>query len=117
MDINSIVFEKFGYYKKFIILIILNIMWFNMKFLVTWYWNCEDRKEVAERFAKWKPAADTKFLFPIHSIIGANAAFTVVEGSDTEQMVRNVDPWSDICTYEISPIIDSRELAKIRSSQ
>ena len=88
-----------------------------MKFLITWSWMCENRLEVAERFAKWKPVGDVKFLFPIHTIIGANTAFTIIDGSETEEMVRNIEPWTDICTYEISPIIDARDLAKIRGTQ
>jgi hypothetical protein len=88
----------------------------NMKFLIIWTWDCEHRKEVTERFAKWKPAENTKFLFPVHSIVGENTAFTITEGTDIEQIVRNVETWTDICTFEISPIIDSRELGKIRSA-
>jgi hypothetical protein len=86
-----------------------------MKFLVVWSWACENRKAVRERFEKWKPAEGTKFLFPVHSILGQNSAFTITEGDSIEQIVKNVDPWTDICTFEISPIIDSRELAKLRS--
>jgi len=84
-----------------------------MKFLITWTWKGKDAKEVTERFRKWKPVGDVKFLFPIHTVIGARKAFTISEGSDIETMAKNVTPWTDICTYEINPIIDSRELMTI----
>ena len=87
-----------------------------MKFLVTWSWPCGNSKEVRERSAKWKPVEGTKFLFPIHSLVGKNSAFTITEGDSIEQIVKNVETWTDICTYEIIPIIDSRELGKLRSS-
>jgi len=84
-----------------------------LKFLVTWTWKGKDAKEVTERFRKWKPVGDVKFLFPIHTVIGARKAFSITEGTDIETMVKNVSPWTDICKYEIVPIIDSRELVAI----
>ncbi|MFB0558320.1 MAG: DUF3303 domain-containing protein [Candidatus Bathyarchaeia archaeon] len=81
-----------------------------MKFLITWCWEGKDTKEVSERFMKWKPVGEVKFLFPIHTLIGARKAFTVTEGTDIETMAKNIQPWTDVCKYEISPIMDSREL-------
>ena len=81
----------------------------NMKFLLMWSWTCRDAKEVTERFKIWKPVGDVKFLFPIHTMIGANKAFTIVDGDSAEVMQRNVAWWTDVCTFEFYPIIDSRE--------
>ena len=81
-----------------------------MKFLVTWTWKPKDGPAVSERFSKWKPVEGTKFLFPMHTVIGANKAFTVTEGEDIELIAKNILPWTDLCTFKISPIIDSREL-------
>jgi hypothetical protein len=81
-----------------------------VKFLLTWWWKEENAQKVTERFMKWKPVGDVKFLFPIHTIIGANKAFCVTEGVDPEQIARNIQPWTDICTFDISPIMDSREI-------
>lgn len=81
-----------------------------MKFLIVWSWKGKNAQEVSERFKKWKPVGEIKFLFPIHTIIGANKAFTITEGADIETMAKNIQPWTDICTYKISPIIDSIEL-------
>jgi hypothetical protein len=84
-----------------------------VKFLIIWSWDKKDGKEVSERFMKWKPVGDVKFLFPIHTMIGANKAFTVTEGTDTKTMAMNIQPWTDICEYKITPIIDSLELMKL----
>jgi hypothetical protein len=81
-----------------------------MRFLITWSWDKKDSKEVTERFTKWKPVGDVKFLLPIHTVIGANKAFTVTESSDIKVMAKNIQPWTDICIYTIEPVMDSREL-------
>ena len=83
------------------------------KFLIVWSWKGKDSKEVTERFKKWKPVGDVKFLFPIHTLIGANKAFTVTEGVDVETMAKNIQPWTDICKYKISPIMDSVKLVTL----
>jgi len=81
-----------------------------MKFLVTWTWKGKDGAAINERFAEWKPVEGTKFLFPMHTLVGANKAFTITEGDDIEVMVKNIQPWTDVCTFKISPIIESRKL-------
>lgn len=80
-----------------------------MKFLVTWSFAPKNAKEVTERFKKWKPTDNLKFLFPFHTIIGANKGFAIVDAENTEVMQRNVLPWSDLMTFKIYPIMDSRE--------
>ena len=77
---------------------------------MTWSWSCENTQKVTERFMEWKPVGDPKFLFPIHTVIGQNWAFCIVEQTDIVNMVKNVQPWTDVCTFEITPIMDSREL-------
>jgi hypothetical protein len=85
----------------------------SLKFLITWTWKGKDVREVTERFKKWKPVGEFKTLFPIHTVIGARKAFTITEGSDVETMAKNISPWTDICKYEICPIMDSRELVAL----
>ena len=85
-----------------------------VKCLMTWWWEGKNAKEVTERFKKWKPIGNVKFYFPIHTILGANKAFAVVEVDDAETMARNLRTWSDICTYDIRPIMDSRELVSLQ---
>ena len=55
-------------------------------------------------------ARGTKFLFPMHSLVSANKAFTITEGDDIENKVKYIQPWTDVCTFKISPIIESRKL-------
>lgn len=55
-----------------------------------------DKKQVAERFTKWKSVGNTKYLLPIHTIIGKNTDFTITGGADVESMAKNVEPCPDI---------------------
>ena len=80
-----------------------------VKCLMTWCWKGKNGKEVTERFRKWKPKGDVKFYFPIHTIMGENRAFTVIEVDDVKTLAVNLRDWTDLCTYDISPIMDSRE--------
>ena len=66
-------------------------------------------KEVTERFTKWKPVGDMKFLFPIHTMIGANKVFAIIESDSVELVYKNTAPWTDLCVFEFYPIIDTRE--------
>ena len=81
----------------------------NVKFLMMLSWSTKDAKEVTERFTKWKPVGDMKFLFPIHTMIGANKVFAIIESDSVELVYTNTAPWTDLCVFEFYPIIDSRE--------
>jgi len=81
-----------------------------VKYLVSWTWKPKDGAAVTERFSQWKPVEGTKFLFPIHTVIGANKAFTITEVDDIEVLAKNIQPWTDLCTFKVSPIMDTREL-------
>ena len=81
-----------------------------MKFLVTWKWKGKNSEEINKRFAEWKPVEGTTFLIPMYTLVGANKAFTITEGNDIENMVKNIQPWTDVCTFKISPIVESRKL-------
>jgi hypothetical protein len=84
-----------------------------VKCLMTWTWEGKDAAEVTNRFKKWKPKGEVKFYFPIHTVLGANKAFTVIEVDDDKNLALNLREWSDICVYNISPIMDSRELVSL----
>ena len=84
-----------------------------VKCLMTWSWKGKNAAEVTERFRKWEPIGNVKFYYPIHSVLGANKAFTIVEVDDAQTMAKNLNTWTDICTYKISPIIDSKELVSM----
>jgi hypothetical protein len=81
---------------------------------MVWWWKGKDAKAVSDRFKDWKPKGDVKFHFPIHTILGENKAFSVVELDNIETMARNLRDWTDICTYDISPIMDSREYISLK---
>jgi hypothetical protein len=87
-----------------------------MKFLVTWNWSCDCTKEAWERLVK-EPATKIKFVYPLHVIVGANTGFAVVEEDSIENMAKTAEAWTDLMTFEISPIMDAREVAKLRSSK
>ena len=80
-----------------------------MKFLVVWWWTPEHAKEVTERFRQWKPKGNWKALYPISTMVGRNKGFCVVECTEIAEANKDVREWTDICTYEIIPIMDSRE--------
>jgi hypothetical protein len=84
-----------------------------LKFLVSWCWYGKDANEVTERFKKWKPTGDYKFLYPVSTIAGANKAFAVVEMEKIEEWYKDARKFSDICTFTVEPIIDSREAVKL----
>ena len=84
-----------------------------VKCLMVWWWKGKDAREVTKRFRNWKPKGDAKFYFPIHTIMGERKAFCVVEVDNIETLARNLSDWTDICTYDISPIMDSIEFLKL----
>ena len=81
-----------------------------VKCLMTWSWNGVNDAEVTQRFRNWKPIGDVKFYYPIHTVIGAKKAFTVLEVDDINTLAKNVTGWLDICDFKVQPIMDSREL-------
>ena len=80
---------------------------------MTWTWNGKDAVEVTERFKKWKPTGNVKFYYPIHTVVGANKAFTVIEVDDIKTLAKNLWDFGDICVFDISPIMDSKELVSM----
>ena len=81
-----------------------------VKCLMTWSWKGKNAAEVTQRFKNWKPIGNVEFYYPIHTLIGANKAFTVLEVDDINTLAKNLRDWGDICVFEVSPIMDSREL-------
>jgi hypothetical protein len=67
-------------------------------------------QKVTDRFIEWKPVGDPKIISSIHTAIGQNWAFCIVDQSNVMNMVKNVSPWTDIFTFAIISIMDSREL-------
>jgi len=42
-------------------------------------------------------------------MVGRNKAFTVIETDDIAEIRKTTAQWNDICTFDIIPIMDSRE--------
>jgi len=84
-----------------------------LKMLVVWWWDPKNSKEVTERFTKWKPKGKYKTLYPISTMIGRNKAFMVSEADDIAEAQKDVAQWSDLCTFEFIPIMDSRDAVAV----
>ena len=80
-----------------------------MKMLVVWWWAPKNAKEVTERFIQWKPKGKYENLYPISTMIGRNKAFMVSEADDIAEFQKDAAQWTDLCTFELIPIMDSRE--------
>ena len=87
-----------------------------MKFLITWEWTNENAKEVTKRYSTWKSIGKYKTLYPVSSMVGRNKAFTVVEVDDIAEVVKVTSKWTDLCTFDVIPIIDSKEVVSIALS-
>jgi hypothetical protein len=84
-----------------------------LKILAIWWWAPKDAKEVTDRFTKWKGKGKYKVLYPISTMIGMNKAFMVADVDDIAEMQKDVAHWSDLCTFNLIPIMDSREAVAV----
>ena len=80
-----------------------------MKFLMVWWWKDKNAKEVTKRYSTWKQVGKFKSLYPVSTMVGRNKAFTVIEADDIAEIRKTTAQWNDICTFDIIPIMDSRE--------
>ena len=46
-------------------------------------------------------------------MVGTNKAFMVAEADDIAEVQKVVAPWTDLCTFKLIPIMDSREAVAI----
>jgi len=46
-------------------------------------------------------------------MIGVNKAFMVADVDDIAEMQKDVAHWSDLCTFNLIPIMDSREAVAV----
>jgi len=84
-----------------------------LKFLVIWWWAPKNAKAVTDRFIEWKGKGKYEILYPISTIIGMNKAFMVSEADDIAEVQKDVAQWTDLCTFKIMPIMDSREAVAV----
>lgn len=83
-----------------------------MKILSTWWWAPKHAKEVTDRFMTWKQKGKYKILYPISTMIGMNKAFMVTEVDDLAEVQKDMSDWTDICTFKLTPIMDSPDAVK-----
>ncbi len=84
-----------------------------MKMLVVWWWDPKNAKEVTERFTKWETKGKYKVLYPISTMIGRNKAFGVTEVDDIAELQKDLAMWTDLCTFECIPIMDSTDAVAV----
>lgn len=84
-----------------------------MKFLMVYWWSNENARAVTERFMEWKPKGKWKTLYPISTMIGRNRGFQVIEADDLAEVNKDLSAWSDLCTFDCIPIMDSVDAVKI----
>jgi len=85
----------------------------SLKFLSVWWWAPKNAKEVTERFMKWKSRGKYKTLYPVSTMVGMNKAFQIVECDDIAEAQKDVAQWTDLCTFQIIPIMDSSEAVAV----
>lgn len=83
-----------------------------MKFLMVWWWDPKNSKEVTDRFIKWESSGKYKELYPTSTMIGLNKGFMVLETDDLAGVQKDLAHWTDICTFKLIPIMDSRAAVK-----
>ena len=84
-----------------------------MKFLTIWHWSNENTREVAKRYMEWKDQGNYKVLYPDSTMVGRNKAFNITEADDLAEVQKDLSKWTDLCTFEIIPIMDSREAVAV----
>jgi len=80
-----------------------------LKMLVVWWWAPKNAKAVTERFTQWKGKGKYEVLYPISTMVGKNKAFMVAEADDIAEVQKDVAQWTDLSTFKLIPIMDSRE--------
>jgi len=85
-----------------------------MKFLVMARWTPKSVPKLRERMMKFYTLSlEGKFLFPLHTIVGTNTSFCIIETNSIGDVVRLTHPFTDLATFYTRPIEESMELEKI----
>jgi hypothetical protein len=80
-----------------------------MKFLLIWSWAPKNAKKVTERFRAWKGKGKYTTLYPTSTMIGMNKGFQIIECDDSVELQKDASQWTDLMSFKIIPIMDSRE--------
>ncbi len=84
-----------------------------LKYLAILTWRPEEAQKVTDLYLKWKIPEGLIFILTPHNILGANKSVSVCEASD-EALAKVDRYWRQVCNIEIMPLMDVRELIKIR---
>jgi len=74
----------------------------------------KNAKEITERFTKWKPPEGFTWILPPHTLMGKNQTVSIVESDDPIVLAKVDRYWRDICVFETYPIMETREIIKIK---
>ena len=77
-------------------------------------WKPKDAEKVTELFLNWKQLEGLKYLYGPCTVLGANKSISILEGTD-KALVKTDRYWRHVCTSETYPIMDSAEIAKIKT--
>lgn len=88
----------------------------DMKYVLTWELRPNYSEDLDERslevFARWSPAESTNFLEFVARVDG-RGGFAVIEADDVASIARDVAIFNAFFEFNVYPVIDVRESAKI----
>ncbi|MHA2424901.1 MAG: DUF3303 domain-containing protein [Candidatus Thorarchaeota archaeon] len=77
-----------------------------MKFLIEWITEPEDRQTLIKILReKYEQPEEVKTVFPIHNCVGSGNGFAVVETDSVEAIQKMLEPFLDLISYDVTPII------------
>jgi len=85
-----------------------------MRFLIIVSWKPKKAKEITERFKKWTVPEGIKMVLPPHAIMGKNQSVGIVDVDDPVVLAKVDRFWRDISIFEFYPIMETREIIKIK---
>jgi hypothetical protein len=83
-------------------------------YLTIYRWSPENRKAVVARFMETggQPPAGVKLLSRWTDVAGGRG-FTLTESDDPVASAKYAYAWSDLITFEMIPVINDEQLAKV----
>lgn len=85
-----------------------------MLFMTTYSFPPEHRDKAVARFRQTQgaPPPGVKMLGRWHDI-GGNKGFTLSEATDAQALFKWAMDWSDLISFDVSPVIDDEGFAKV----
>lgn len=85
------------------------------KYMVSWQFPGDNRNEAIERFtegSRMQPPEGVVHIARWHSVEG-DAGWGVVETSDPKHLADWLLHWSDLLSYQVTPVISDEELGEL----